>query len=126
VRILGKGQISELGDQGLIDRGCREVKARQYPDARGIVPTSFGARWTASTGWCLSGRHGAKLITNSPDYLYAQYTTPRMKYVDDVEVWFDPKNNAIQVRSSSRLGEGDLGVNRKRFEVVCAALAVVP
>jgi len=46
-----------------------------------------------------------------------------MKYVDDVEFWFDPAANAIQVRSASRGGRGDMGVNRKRIEAVRSALA---
>lgn len=66
---------------------------------------------------------GAKLITTAPDYVYAQYTTPMMKFVDDVEFWFDPAKNVIQVRSASRLGKSDMGVNRKRVEEVRAALA---
>ena len=69
---------------------------------------------------------GAKLITNAPDYLYAQYTTPLMKYVDDVEFWFDPAAGVIQVRSASRIGKSDLGLNRKRIEVVRAALTASP
>ena len=43
---------------------------------------------------------GAKVIKSEPDYLYAQFTTRLMKYVDDVEFWFDPAANAIQVRSA--------------------------
>ena len=74
----------------------------------------------------LESTHGAKLITSAPDYLYAQYTTPLMKFVDDVEFWFDPNANVIQVRSASRLGESDLGANRKRIEAVRAALATAP
>ena len=69
---------------------------------------------------------GAKLVSSAPDYLYAQYTTPLMKYVDDVEFWFDPSSNAIQVRSASRIGKGDMGLNRKRIETVRAALAAAP
>ena len=49
-----------------------------------------------------------------------------MKFVDDVEFWFDPKAQVIQVRSASRVGEGDMGVNRKRIEAVRAALAAAP
>jgi uncharacterized protein (DUF1499 family) len=71
----------------------------------------------------VEGMDGAKLITTAPDYLHAQYTTSLMKFVDDVEFWFDPAKNVIQVRSASRLGESDLGVNRKRIEAVRAALA---
>jgi len=74
----------------------------------------------------VEGMGGAKLISSAPDYLYAQFTTPMMKYVDDAEFWFDPATNAIQVRSASRLGEGDLGANRKRIEAVRVALAAPP
>lgn len=74
----------------------------------------------------MEGMGGAKLVTSKPDYLYAQFTTPLMKYVDDVEFWFDPAANAVQVRSASRLGKSDLGANRKRIEAVREALAVTP
>ena len=74
----------------------------------------------------VKGATGAKLITNNPDYLYAHYTSPLMKYVDDVEFWFDPNNNVIQVRLASRIGQSDLGVNRNRIEWARAALAAAP
>lgn len=66
---------------------------------------------------------GAKIIKSEADYLYAQYTTTLMKFVDDVEFWYDPVAQVIQVRSASRIGESDLAVNRKRIEAVRAALA---
>ena len=69
---------------------------------------------------------GAKIVKSDADYLYAQYTTPLMKFVDDVEFWYDPAAQAIQVRSASRIGKGDMGVNRKRIEAVRAALAASP
>lgn len=69
---------------------------------------------------------GAKVVKSDADYLYAQYTTPLMKFVDDVEFWYDPASQAIQVRSASRVGKGDMGVNRKRIEAVRAALAASP
>jgi uncharacterized protein (DUF1499 family) len=61
---------------------------------------------------------GAKVIESRPDYLYAQFTTRLMKYVDDTEFWLDPAAGAIQVRSASRVGGKDYGVNRKRVEDV--------
>ena len=66
---------------------------------------------------------GAKIVKSEADYLYAQYTTPLMRFVDDVEFWYDPVAQVIQVRSASRIGQSDLGVNRKRIEAVRAALA---
>ena len=52
-----------------------------------------------------------------------QYTTKWLRFVDDAEFWFDPVAQRIQVRSASRLGEGDLGVNRARIEALRQRLA---
>jgi len=41
-----------------------------------------------------------------------------MGYVDDVEFYLDPTGAVIQVRSASRLGKSDLGVNRQRIELI--------
>ncbi|MDN5882821.1 MAG: DUF1499 domain-containing protein [Nitrosospira sp.] len=65
---------------------------------------------------------GAKIVKREPGYLYAQFTTRLMKYVDDTEFWFDPAAGVVQVRSSSRLGSSDLGVNRERIEFIRHAL----
>jgi uncharacterized protein (DUF1499 family) len=65
---------------------------------------------------------GAVVVTSRADYLYAQFTTPLMKYTDDVEFWLDPAAGVVQVRSASRLGEGDFGTNRKRVEAIRARL----
>ena len=61
---------------------------------------------------------GATVITSQPDYLYAEFRTPMLKFVDDVEFLLDPSANAIQMRSASRLGRKDFGANRKRLEAI--------
>jgi uncharacterized protein (DUF1499 family) len=61
------------------------------------------------------------IVTQNADYLYAQSTTALLKFTDDVEFWLDKPNHVIQVRSSSRLGRKDFGVNRERVEAVRAA-----
>ncbi len=61
-----------------------------------------------------------EIITERPDYLYVEFTSALMGFVDDVEFYLDRGANTIQVRSASRLGESDLGVNRKRIEAVRA------
>lgn len=66
-----------------------------------------------------------KIITESKDYLYAEFKSALMGFVDDVEFYLDRKANVIQVRSASRLGQSDLGVNRKRIETIRAKLAEV-
>lgn len=64
-----------------------------------------------------------RIVEMKPDYLYAEYTSALMGFVDDVEFYFPPSGNIIHVRSASRLGNSDLGANRKRIEAIRARLA---
>ncbi|MGJ8688827.1 MAG: DUF1499 domain-containing protein [Gammaproteobacteria bacterium] len=65
----------------------------------------------------------AAIITDQPPYLYAEFTSRLMGYVDDVEFLEDPASGLVHVRSASRLGQSDLGANRKRIEGIRATLA---
>ena len=58
----------------------------------------------------------ARIGEMRPDYLYAEYASALMGFVDDVEFFVDPARSVIDVRSASRLGHSDLGVNRNRIE----------
>ena len=69
------------------------------------------------------GMPGAVVVAQRDDYLYVQFTTRWLHFVDDAEFWADPANRVIQVRSASRLGRKDRGVNRARVEWIRAALA---
>ena len=95
---------------------------RSYADIAPLALKGDGPATLARIKAIVEGMDGAKVVKSEPGYLYAQFTTKLMKYVDDVEFWFDPAANAIQVRSASRVGRGDMGVNRKRIEAVRAAL----
>ena len=95
---------------------------RKYADIAPLPVKGEGPATVARIKAIAEGMDGAKVAKSEPGYLYAQFTTRLMKYVDDVEFWFDPAANVIQVRSASRVGRGDLGVNRKRIEAVRAAL----
>ncbi|MEH2324864.1 MAG: DUF1499 domain-containing protein [Nostoc sp.] len=63
-----------------------------------------------------------KIITESQDYLYAEFKSALLGFVDDVEFYLDRNANVIQVRSASRLGQSDLGVNGQRIETIRAKL----
>ena len=65
------------------------------------------------------------VVKSEPDYLYLQYRSRLMNFVDDVEFWFDPAKQVVQVRSASRLGRGDMGANRARVESLRAELLKV-
>jgi uncharacterized protein (DUF1499 family) len=66
---------------------------------------------------------GARIVSVRPDYLHVEFTTPVLRFVDDAEFWLDPVAGVVQVRSASRLGYGDRGVNRARLEALRAAWA---
>jgi uncharacterized protein (DUF1499 family) len=48
------------------------------------------------------------------EYMAAEFSSKVMRFVDDVE--FRKGEMQVHVRSSSRVGYGDMGVNRKRVE----------
>jgi uncharacterized protein (DUF1499 family) len=58
----------------------------------------------------------ARVIRADGNYLYAEFRTPLLRFVDDVEFLLSGK--ALQVRSASRLGRRDFGANRKRLEAL--------
>lgn len=58
------------------------------------------------------------VVTQRPDYIHAQSSSALLKFTDDLEFWLDKPNNVIQVRSASRLGRKDFGVNRARVEAI--------
>jgi uncharacterized protein (DUF1499 family) len=58
-----------------------------------------------------------KIIEQKENYLRVEFTTALMRYVDDVEVYF-PDEKVIHVRSASRLGYHDMGLNRRRIEKI--------
>ncbi len=51
-----------------------------------------------------------------------QLKAASLKKVDDVEFYFPANENVIHLRSASRVGESDLGVNRRRVEQIRLAL----
>lgn len=64
----------------------------------------------------------AEVIVASESYIYAEFTSALMGFVDDVEFLHKPSEAFIDLRSASRLGHSDLGVNRERIEEIRAAL----
>ncbi|MDJ0743783.1 MAG: DUF1499 domain-containing protein [Xenococcaceae cyanobacterium MO_167.B27] len=71
----------------------------------------------------VEGMERTTIIEETDNYLYAEFKSKLMGYVDDVEFYLDSDNNVVQVRSASRLGQSDLGVNRKRVEEIRSLLA---
>ena len=67
---------------------------------------------------------GSTVIRDEGNYFYAEFRTKVMRFVDDVEFVFDGKAGLIHVRSASRLGRRDFGVNRARVEALRSRIEV--
>jgi uncharacterized protein (DUF1499 family) len=59
-----------------------------------------------------------RLIKVAENYIHAEFTSLIFRFVDDVEFLYNPLKNVIDVRSASRVGYSDLGVNRARVEKI--------
>ena len=69
----------------------------------------------------LQAMPGVTVVEQKDNYLRAQAQTRWLKFIDDLEFWIDPQQARIEVRSASRLGRKDFGVNRARLEAIRAA-----
>jgi uncharacterized protein (DUF1499 family) len=86
---------------------------------------STPAEAMASLKTAIQNMERTKIIAESANYLYAEFTTKLMGFVDDVEFLLDDNAKVIHVRSASRLGRSDLGVNRNRIETIKAKLQTI-
>lgn len=62
-----------------------------------------------------------KIQETRENYIRAEFTSALFRFVDDVEFYFPEKQNkesVIHIRSASRVGYSDLGVNRERVELI--------
>ena len=59
---------------------------------------------------------GGNIQTEQENYFAASFTSSIFRFVDDLEIRLDPDQKMIHLRSASRVGHSDRGVNRKRIE----------
>lgn len=96
-------------------------------DGHAIDPLHFAgspeAAWTRLIA-VIEATPSAHILSREDNYLRAEFVTPLMRYVDDVEFRLTPES--IHVRSASRVGRSDLGANRTRVESLRAAFERSP
>ncbi|HEX5737090.1 MAG TPA: DUF1499 domain-containing protein [Hydrogenophaga sp.] len=149
VLVLAAAQLGLLSGQQPHDLGLKEGKFKppsltrnsvssqtalhpEHPQLAyaSIEPLPFKAGGSADSlkalEEALRAMHGVTVIARKPDYLYAQAQTRWLKFVDDLEFWANPASGTIELRSASRLGREDFGVNRQRIEAVRAAYLAAP
>ena len=57
-----------------------------------------------------------KIVEKTDSYIHAEAKTKWRRYTDDLLLKAIPEKGIIQVRSESRVGVGDNGVNKKRVD----------
>jgi uncharacterized protein (DUF1499 family) len=65
----------------------------------------------------VQGMERTKGVRETQDYLHVEFRT-LLGFVDDVEFYLDGSQKVIHLRSASRVGYWDLGVNRRRMESI--------
>ncbi len=111
---------------GLVDgrlRACPQrpncVSSESNDAAASIAPLGIDAG-QADTAWraLLEAIEdlGGEVRAQRPDYLHATFTTRVFRFVDDLEARRDPERGVIHLRSASRVGYSDRGLNRERVE----------
>jgi uncharacterized protein (DUF1499 family) len=100
-----------------------DAPQREYARIAPLPLQGDGKATIARIAQVVASLPGARIVEQRDDYLYAQFTTAVMRFVDDVEFWVDPAAGVVQVRSASRVGRKDLGVNRSRIEAIRERLA---
>ena len=86
-----------------------------------IAPIAFKgtlAEAMAAAKRAIESMERSLVVREERGYVYAEFTSRLLGYVDDLELLFDEKAGVFHVRSASRLGRRDFGVNRRRGEAL--------
>ena len=73
----------------------------------------------------LQGMARVRIVQSTGEYLHAEVRSAVFGFVDDLEFYFSPPGT-IQVRSASRTGYYDFGVNRERVEALHTRFSTLP
>lgn len=112
---------SEAGDSAI--RACPStpncVSSRDVDDKHRVAPLELAV--PAEAGWravrdAVGRIPRTRVVEASEQYIHVECRSRIFGFVDDLELALDAASGVIAVRSASRLGYSDLGVNRKRVE----------
>jgi len=80
-----------------------------------VLAAPAAEAWRAA-GEAVAGLPRTRIVVQTADYLHAECRSAIFGFVDDLELLLHVDDGQIAVRSASRLGYGDMGVNRSRIE----------
>lgn len=97
------------------------VSSQSADKAHAIAPLTFKSTTSnaiADLKRIVGSMKGASIIQESLTYLHVEFESALFRFVDDVEFCLDNAAKLIHIRSASRIGYSDLGVNRRRVEKI--------
>lgn len=100
---------------------CVSSQADPADREHSIAPIAFKGSALEAMGVAkraVESMQRATIVREDRGYLCAEFRSKLLGYVDDVELAYDEKAGVFHVRSASRLGRRDFGVNRKRVETL--------
>lgn len=131
-----------LGSVSLLMLGCSSVpknvgvvdgKLHACPNTPNCVSSyskgkvqgvqAFVHQGDASNAWALlktliKATPRTKIVVEEANYMRVEATSKVLRFVDDLEFLRDDANQLFHVRSASRVGRKDFGVNRERVETL--------
>ena len=66
----------------------------------------------------VSALPGTRSVLTKDNYLHVEARSPWLGFVDDIEFLIDSKEKLVHLRSASRVGHSDFGVNRQRADEI--------
>ncbi len=121
-------QMSQSGEAN----GLFEAKLTKCPDKPNCICTEFVAdasHYIEPIGFSQSnaaevlsrlknvvGEMGGSIQAETDNYLAATFSSSIFRFVDDLEIRIDKDLKIIHMRSASRVGHSDRGINKKRIE----------
>ena len=99
------------------------VSSQAQDERHRVEPLPYagsGKEAMASLASVLRALPRTTVVTAAEGYLHAESRSAVFGFVDDVELLLDEAAKVVHVRSASRVGRSDLGVNRRRVEAIRA------
>ncbi len=131
IRLMGSSQPSGLGvtngNLGSCPSSPNCVSTESNDAAHQIEPLEFtGSESDARKKiiQVVQEMPRTTLVTETKSYLHFECRSRLFRFIDDLEFYIDPKNKKIQMRSASRIGYSDLGVNRDRINKIQHAFSI--
>ena len=107
---------------------CVSSQSEAADPQRYVAPIPFkgtAVEAIAAARKAVESMERASVVRHEGNYLHAEFRSKLMGFVDDVEFTYDDKAGVLHVRSCSRLGRRDFGVNRKRVEQLRSFIAAI-